>query len=355
MNKGTGVAAGNNWGLIGHEWAVEMLQQHIAHDSLRHAYLITVPSGVGRRTLALRLAQALECPLPISKGVPCGKCRTCRQIESMKYPDLTVLQAEKEGGVLKVEQVRQLRQQIVLTPFQGKYRVALLLRFHEANPSAYNALLKTLEEAPAQAILLLTADTAEGLPPTIVSRCEVLRLRPLPVEQVESALKERGANPEQAHLLAHLSGGRPGAAFRLMEDASLLQFRKERLDDLQSLLRASRVEKFTYAGKLFKSKDRDKDKENFRDILLLWLAYWRDVLVCISGSSSPLVNVDREEEISLIAGKLDLPAARRLVKGMEIALGRLERNINPKLLAEVLLLDQPKVEKYRLQSVDIND
>ena len=92
-----------------------------------------------------------------------------------------------------MEQVRQLRQQLVLTPYQGKYRVALLLRFQEANPSAYNALLKTLEEAPTHAILLLTADSAEGLPPTIVSRCEVLRLRPLPVVQVETALLERGA------------------------------------------------------------------------------------------------------------------------------------------------------------------
>jgi DNA polymerase-3 subunit delta' len=343
MNKEKGVATGNNWGLIGHEWAVEMLQQHIAHDSLRHAYLITGPSGVGRRRLALRLAQALECPQPIAKGIPCGTCRTCRQIDAMQYPDLTVLQAEKEGGVLKVEQVRQVCQQLVLTPFQGKYRVALFLRFHEANPSAYNALLKTLEEAPTQAVLLLTADTAEGLPPTVVSRCEVLRLRPLPVEQVENALKERGATAGQAHLLAHLSGGRPGAAFHLMEDASLLEFRRERLDDLQSLLRASRVEKFTYAGKLFKSRDRDKDKERFRDLLLLWLAYWRDVLVSVSGSSAPLVNVDRADEIRKIAGKLDLPAARRLVKGMETAIGRLERNVNIRLLAEVLLLDLPKL------------
>ena len=342
MKKETGVATGNNWGMTGHEWAVEMLQQHITHDSLRHAYLITGPSGVGRRTLALRLAQALECPQPPEKGIPCGKCRTCRQIESMQYPDLTVLQAEKEGGVLKVEQVRQLRQQIVLTPYQGKCRVAILLRFHEANPSAYNALLKTLEEAPAHAILLLTADTAEGLPATIVSRCEVLRLRPLPVEQVENALKESGAKEEQAQLLAHLSGGRPGAAFRLMEDPSLLEFRREKLDDLQTLLLASRVEKFSYAEKLFKSKDRDKNMEIFRNTLLLWLAYWRDVLVVVSGSSAPLVNLDRREEISLLADELDLPAARRLVEGMETAIRRLERNVNPRLLAEVLLLDLPQ-------------
>jgi DNA polymerase-3 subunit delta' len=346
MNKEKGVATGNNWGLIGHEWAVEMLQQHIAHDSLRHAYLITGPSGVGRRRLALRLAQALECPQPIAKGIPCGTCRTCRQIDAMQYPDLTVLQAEKEGGVLKVEQVRQVCQQLVLTPFQGKYRVALFLRFHEANPSAYNALLKTLEEAPTQAVLLLTADTAEGLPPTVVSRCEVLRLRPLPVEQVENALKERGATAGQAHLLAHLSGGRPGAAFRLMEDTSLLEFRQERLDDLQSLLRASRVEKFTYVKKLLPQKknkeERDKDKERFRNILILWLVYWRDVLIITTGSSSPLVNVDRSEEIGSLAEKMGLATARGMVERIEIAIEQLDKNVNPNLIGEVLLLDLPR-------------
>jgi DNA polymerase III subunit delta' len=339
METGTNMA--ENWGLSGHEWAVEMLQQHISHDSVRHAYLITGPAGVGRCTLALRLIQALECPQPIDPGVPCGTCRTCKQINAMQYPDLTVVQAEKEGGTLKVEQVRQVRQQLVLTPYQGKYRVALFLRFHEANASASNALLKTLEEAPAHAILLLTADNQEKLLPTIVSRCEVMRLRPLPVGQVEAALEARGAAPEQAALLAHLSGGRPGAAIRFMEDASLLEFRRERLDELQKLLKATRVEKFSYAGGLFRSKDREKDRENFRQILLLWLAYWRDVLVRTSGSSAPLVNADREEEINFLAGRLDISAARHLVGDMEKAIQRLDRYVNPRLLAEVLLLDLP--------------
>jgi DNA polymerase-3 subunit delta' len=253
----------------------------------------------------------------------------------MQYADLTVVQAEKEGGTLKVEQVREVRQTLVLKPYQGKYRVALFLRFQEANASAANALLKTLEEAPAHAILLLTADTTEQLLPTIVSRCEILRLRPLPVETVEAALKERGADDESARLLAHLSGGRPGAAFGMMASDETLKLRTERLDDLQRLLSASRVEKFAYAEKLA------KDKETFRSVLLLWLSYWRDVLVHASGSSAPLVNVDRAAEIESLAGRLGLAAARRLVEAADKAVERLEMNVNARLLAEVTLLDWP--------------
>jgi DNA polymerase III subunit delta' len=337
----------NNWNILGHEWAVEMLKQHLLHDSVRHAYLFCGPSGLGRRTLALRFTQALNCPQPSAPGEPCGQCRTCQQIERMQYTDLAVIQAEKEGGVLKVEQIRIVRQSLVLKPYQGRYRVALFLRFQEANPSAANALLKTLEEAPAQAVLLLTADSPEQLLPTIVSRCEVLRLRPLPVEKVEAFLKSRGGTStppipaENSHLIAHLSGGRPGYALRLMEEKDALDFRARRLDDLSSLLKASRRERFAYAEKLTDRKN--EAKERFRETLLLWLSFWRDVLLRVSGADAPLTNVDRLELIEALAGRLALAEARKQVIAVEEAVERLERNVNARLLAEVLLLDWPKI------------
>ena len=326
-----------NWDLLGHEWAVDMLKQHISREAVRHAYLFSGPPGLGRRTLALRLAQALNCTQPTAPGQPCGGvCRDCRQIELMRHPDLAIVQAETEGGTLKVDQVREVRRALALKPYQSKYRVALFLRFQEASEGAANALLKTLEEAPGYAVLVLTADIPEQLLPTITSRCEVLRLRPLSVETIETHLQSHGAEPERANLIAHVSGGRPGYALQLLKNETALEFRAERLADLGQLLTSTRLQKFDYAEKLA------KDKETMRKTLLVWLSYWRDVLLRASGAKASIANVDQRETITALADQLELGRARQVVQGLELALKRLERNVNPRLLAEVLLLDLPE-------------
>jgi DNA polymerase III subunit delta' len=331
----------NNWNLLGHEWAVDMLKQQVAQGEARHAYLFCGPPGLGRRTLALRLAQVLNCTTPIVAGIPCGTCRDCRQIEAMQHPDLTVIQAldddgnPKENGTLKVEYVRAVQHSLSLKPYQAKYRVALFLRFQEANDSAANALLKTLEEAPAHAVLLLTADTPEQLLPTIVSRCEILRLRALPISVIETDLLKRGVDEERARLLAHISGGRPGYARSLVDDVTLLEKREERLNDLQTLLHATRVEKFSYADKL------SKDKETMRQVILIWLSYWRDVMLRAAQAETPLTNIDCNMEIEFLANRLDLHTVRRVVAELESALEKMDKNVNSRLLAEVLLLNWP--------------
>ena len=327
----------NNWNLTGHEWAVDMLKKHIVHGTTRHAYLFSGPPGLGRRTLALRFAQALNCPTPVSTGIPCGTCRDCKQIESMRHADLSVVQADSEGGILKVDQIREVRKTLTYKPYQSKYRVALFLRFHEANDNAANALLKTLEEAPSYAVLILTADNPEQLLPTILSRCEVLRLRPLKLEEVQRDLESRGVESGRAKLIAHISSGRPGYARRLVEDDMLLEKREERLNDLLTLLPASRVEKFKYAEQL------SKDKDSMRQTILFWLSYWRDVMLRTAQAGTPLVNVDRNVEIEDLAGKMDLSSARNVVSRFENALEQMEKNVNPRLLMEVLLMDLPKI------------
>jgi DNA polymerase-3 subunit delta' len=346
-----------NWNLVGHEWAVDMLKKHVIHGTMRHAYLFAGPPGVGRRTLALRFAQALNCRTPIEPGVPCGQCRDCRQIDAMQHADLSITkplikapEGTKEfilapngdklipgpNGEVRIFQIRDFQKIINLRPYQSSYRIGLFPQFHQANSNAANALLKTLEEAPSYAVLILTADNLEQLLPTIVSRCEVLKLRPILIKNVQQGLEERGYETNQAKWIAHISGGRFGSALKLVGSESLQMEREERLNELQSLISASRVEKFAYADKL------SRDKDAMRQAILIWLSYWRDVMLRTARARMPLVNVDRNLEIEDIASRMDLSSARRVVNDLEGALEKMDGNVNPKLLAEVLLLDLPK-------------
>ena len=338
-----------NWNMLGHEWAVDLLRGQIVNARARHAYLFTGPHGVGRRTLALRLTQGLNCLQPASPGIPCGTCRTCQHIEQMQHPDLAVVQAERAGGSLKVAQIRELQRGLSLTPYEAKYRVALLLRFEEANPNAANALLKTLEEPPPQVVMMLTASDAESLLPTIVSRCEVIRLRPLPLDVVAAGLQTRwGLPPEEARLLAHISGGTPGYAINLHNHPKSLEDRQAWLDDQQRLLGASRVERFNYAEEIVpKGNDaettRKKKLRDLRSLLQTWLSLWRDVMLRAAGASAPLTNPDREAEIEQLAATLNLSTAKGMVDTLERTQYLLDRYVNTRLTVEVLMLDMPRI------------
>jgi DNA polymerase-3 subunit delta' len=255
----------------------------------------------------------------------------------MQHADQSVIQAESEGGTLKVDQIRDMRKTMILKPYMSKYRIAIFLRFQEANDNAANALLKTLEEAPSYAVLILTADNPEQLLPTIVSRCEVLRLRSSSIEEVKKDLETKGVESDKARLIAHISSGRPGYARRLVEDDVLLDKREERLNELLTLLSASRVEKFSYADSLA------RDKDSMRQAITFWISYWRDIMLRTAQAGTTLVNVDRNVEIEDLAGQVDLSTARKVVSRLENALEQIDRNVNPRLLAEVMLLDLPKV------------
>jgi DNA polymerase-3 subunit delta' len=325
-----------NWSLLGHEWAVDLLRSNLVNGRLRHAYLFCGPPGIGRRTLALKLAQSINCEQSEPAGDPCGRCPSCRQIEKMQHPDLTVVQSEQVGGTLKVQQIREMQHSLSLSPYAGRYRVALILRFEEANPNAANALLKTLEEPPERVVLMLTASEPERLLPTIVSRCEIIRLRPLPLEAVSAGLQTHfGVSQEQAELLAHLSGGRPGLSIQYLQNPELLQTRQSCLDDLAHLLNSKRVERFAYAEQLSKGKDKTGD------ILQTWATFWRDVLLVRSGSNVPVTNVDRIEEIRKIAQHVSLPSAKALIDEIDHTQYLLSRNVNKTLTLEVLLLNLP--------------
>jgi DNA polymerase III subunit delta' len=338
------MGASNNWGIIGHEWAVDSLTNHILQNRVRHAYLLTGPQGVGRRTLALALAQALNCPQAQANAQPCGECLTCKRTKAMTYPDLVVVQAEQVGGVLKVDQIREIQHSLALAPYEGTYRLALLLRFEEAHTSASNALLKTLEEPNPQVILVLTAENAEKLLPTIVSRCEILRLRPVSFETLTTALETRfEIPPDEARLLAHISSGRPGKAIQLHLNPDQLEKRIDLLNDLTHLLSASRVERFAYAENL--AKDKDNPKETTRILLQTWSSFWRDVLLKTTQSSMPITNLDLETEIDVLSRRMEIATCFRLIQQIEMTIGLIDQNVNLRLAMEVMLLNMPKMSK----------
>lgn len=336
--------AGMSWDLKGHTWAEEMLRQHIASGSLRHAYLFSGPRGVGRRSLALRFAQAINCPEPLAPGEPCRKCRVCRQIENMQQPDLNILQSGQEGDTLKVEQVRDLQHQLSLAPYESSYRIALLLRFEEANANAQNALLKTLEEPNPRVVLLVTADDPENLLPTIASRCELLRLRPMPLDALAIELQtHRNLDAERAKLIAHIAAGRPGYALRLAEDESLMAARAAYLDDCLKLVSFSRVERLAFAEALVKSRERSEAKGELRIELSYWLSFWRDVLLTALGDAAPLANLDRLPDIRRVAQASGSRKAARIVGALEHAFARLN-NANLQVMLDNLLLQWPQIE-----------
>ncbi len=328
-----------SWEIAGHEWAARLLQKHIASSDVRHAYLFTGPAGVGRRTLALQFAQALNCLNPPEPGGFCGECRACRQTAAMQQTDLAVIQAEKEGGVLKVESIREVQHTLSLLPYESRYRVALFLRFQEANPNAQNALLKTLEEAPQRVVLLLTADLAESLLPTITSRTEILRLRPLAINQLQAELERRELGKEDARLLAHLAGGRLGYALRLKDNPAFLDLRRSLIEDLLNLLGASRGERFAYAELIA------KDRETLREVYQVWLSFWRDLMLHCASADLPLVNLDMADEVDRLAWQVELDTAHACVTDLEQAIARLDGNLNARLLTEVLLLDWPRLHQ----------
>jgi len=324
--------------MIGHEWAVNLLADHVTLGRERHAYLFTGPSGIGRRTLALRFAQSLNCEKSPIPGQPCRTCSTCRRIDQMQHPDLAMVMAEHEGERLKIDQARELQHTLSLAPYEARYRVALILRFEEAQSSFANAMLKTLEEPPEHVVVILTANNSENLLPTIVSRCEVLRLRSLSMDETARGLQAiKGVPKDISERLAHISDGRPGYAIRLFEQPRLLEQRQSWLDELIQLLAASRRERFAFV------KGFVDDKEGLRDVLQVWLTFWRDVLIYSSGIGGSITNLDYTIQIQKLVSVTDLQKAHFHVSAIERTIEYIDHNVNSRLALEVLLMDFPVV------------
>ena len=329
------------WQVVGHKWAVELLERSLANGRTAHAYLLLGLPQIGKTALALNFAQALNC---LDEGKPCGQCRSCLKIAHGNHPDVRVIEAV--NGTIKIDQMRAMQREVALSPHEGRWKVYIIRQMERATTEAANCLLKTLEEPPAQVVLMLTASDMDQLLPTIISRCQVLNLRPPPMLLVQKALEERwGVDPERAKLLARLSGGRLGWAVRASEDEALLQKRERRLDEMMDLIGQGRVERLDYAQQL------SRNPERLRAVLDLWLSWWRDLLLIKGGSSTEVTNVDREATLRAQVRGYSLTQVRDFIEALRTAVWQLEHNANTRLTLEVLMLSLP-VPQPRIGAAD---
>jgi DNA polymerase-3 subunit delta' len=239
---------------------------------------------------------------------------------------------------IAVGPIREIIHRFALRPLEATRRVAIISNFELAGSAAADALLKTLEEPPGNAVIILTAEKPAGLPPTVVSRCALMTLRPLPRLLVKKSLSEYwGATENQAELLAHISGGRLGWAVEALRDQSMLEARAEHLDRLWKILRASSVDRFMFA------EDFSKDLGPLLTALDLWASWWRDVVHVASGACTTITNTDRIRDVSLAADQLTAKEAASAVTSVLRAQEHIGRNANVRLALDVLLLDLPRI------------
>ncbi len=350
--------APGSWPVVGHAMAVRQLQRSLTLGNPAHAYLFVGPPNVGKTTLALALAQALLCDNAAARaaGVPCGVCASCRRVTTLTHPNLRLIEPDGSAGdetgdgesggerktrkaasrgQIKIDTVREVQREMSLRPYQGDYRVVILSRADSMNEAAENALLKTLEEPPPYGVLILTADDADSLLPTTVSRCQNVTVGLTPSDEISAALRERGLDAAEAERLAHLSGGRIGWAMSAAKDPALLARRDAAMERLTRALGADRSERLTLAEEMAKKPDA------LPDILDIWQSWWRDALLAQAGCDTWLINIDQRAGLDAMARRRTTAELAAALRALREASADLERNANPRLTLEVLLLEWP--------------
>jgi DNA polymerase III subunit delta' len=327
------------WQVIGQDRIVSLLDYGLKTNAIAHAYLIVGPQHVGKRTLAVNLAQALNCDGP---EVPCGECHSCRRILEGKHADITCigLNSRTEIGI---DDMRGLQRSANLPPYEGKCKVFIIDEAEYLSTEAANSLLKILEEPPQRVVWLLLAAEEEHLLPTIISRCQRLELKPVPSERVQETLIEScKVDAGKARLLSQLCRGRLGWALSALANDDVLEQRSQRIDRLVSLLTAGLEQGFAYGQEV--ATHFSLDRKAGAEIIEIWLGWWHDLMLIKGGCPEAITNVDRESVLVKQAQVLSLAEIKEFLASLDFLQGAISRNANPRLALEWLMLNLPRKE-----------
>jgi DNA polymerase-3 subunit delta' len=342
--------------VIGHEAALAWLRRALRTGHMAHAYLITGPRSVGKRTFALEIALALNCLAPDVDDRPDHTCQQCRMIERGVHPDVRVVRRAPERRMISMrpqaapgpqreysDNVQFIQSDAQLRPMMGRSKVYLILYAEELAEDAGNRLLKTLEEPPPFVVFLLTAIERGAVLPTIASRCQEIRLRPAPRRELAEALVATGTEPERAQQLAALAGGRQGWAVSASRDAAMYEQQQTYAEQLVQALSGSRIDRLLRARAL--SERWSGQPETVRETLRVWMSWWRDVVLVQLGLLSRIVHLDAGEQMALraAADRVDAREARRAAAAIQQTLADLDTNVNARLALDLLLLQLPSL------------
>jgi len=310
----------------GQERAVDILKSSVAQNRVAHAYLFLGPEGVGKLKTALEFSKFLNCR--DNQEDCCGSCPSCIKIEKQIHPDIFVITKEESKAQLSIKKIRQLQRRLSLKAFEAEYKVAIIADAEDMTEEAANSLLKMLEEPGADTVFILIASSEKRLADTIVSRCQIIRFRPLTKDEVTEILtKDFSIDKDEAKFLSTVSNANVEKALFLKERDAIVW-----KNDI--------IDRFLLSDALLK-KDRssimtDKREQQLEAMDVL-LGFYRDLLIFkITSESSLVINIDRIDKITDMAVHLDIDKIEAFIREIAKTRRLLESNVNSKLAITAL-------------------
>jgi DNA polymerase-3 subunit delta' len=314
--------------VTGNPGVKKILHRVLKQKKLPNSLLFTGPEGIGKKQTALVVAKALNCLKKTSDA--CEECTHCKAINNGNFPDVMVISPAKD--VLKIDQMRLLKDTAYLKPMAGRKRVFIVCEAEKMNDEASNSLLKVLEEPPSFSHIILVTPNPYRILPTLKSRCRVFAFTPIPKEEIQKTLVAKGFQPEKAQILSLLVNGNLDKALSLDWE----EVRLQRKDAWELFLALHKRER---AGSLLKqlSMARAADKEDLEKTLEILASFCRDVIL-IKEQAKPefLLNPDFEQELRKAAPFLSFNQAMDFLNEMDFAISGLRRNLNVNILVSSL-------------------